>query len=256
MLTEVTDLSPTSISLESCDAPAEAFSPLHPFGLAAIKDSIQPCQAAPKPNRLKRLILSLTLFLVHLSTWTVQLFTWALSHLLGQAGRQKSLYSQLYHIAKTGNQQEIQHFLKNHRCDPSAAGFLFGEFLHLSEAHLYLPEILKGANVCLCEDRGFFFDRWKEHAHAYPRLSSHDYQKGQCYAVGHLLFWLSPTGNTHFQFEKSPSLGFVDAIHHLVDYLRYWRDNEQQGVMGASPYTEKYCLNVRISPVDFLARHL
>jgi hypothetical protein len=234
----------------------ESVSPT-PQGLAAISDSMEiPRESPIKPNIVQRLALNIGLLFFHLITWTVQLCNWILKNIFGYASRQKRLYNELHHIATNGDVNKIEEFLTRHAEEASAAGFLFGEFLYIPELHSHLSEILKGANVCFSRDNGFFCRRWSEQPGAYQRTSSHVYQGEECYAIGHFLFWLDPDGNTRFQFEKSPFLGFFSTVNHIIDYLRYKRDNEQQGVTGASCFTESCCLICKADPTDFLIRKI
>ena len=149
---------------------------------------------------------------------------------------------------------KVEAFLVEHADEEFAAGYLFSEFLDIPELHPHLTELLQGANICMVDDRGFFCRRWSEHPDCYRRISSHKYQENECYAIGHFLFWLDLEGNTRFQFENSPWKGFFSAINHAIDYLRYVRDNEQQGVTGSSVYTEEYCLKVEVDPLLVLSR--
>lgn len=205
---------------------------------------------AKKPNLAIRILASLGLLFALFLTFPIRIA----HHILSRENRHKmALYNQLHRLAKEGNQEGIRSFLKRH-INHQSIGFLFNDLLHLPELHSDLAEILQGANVCIKGDNGFFFKRWKSHPTAYQRISSHDYQEDECYAIGHLLFWLSPKGNTHFQFEKSPLKG-LSIFEHGVDYLRYRRDNQQQGPAGISFHTENYCLNYQtIDPHKFRNR--
>lgn len=211
---------------------------------------------APKPNFIQRIAIAVTLIFFHMVTWTVQFTNWILKSVFGYESRQKVLYRELHHISKKGDVGKIEEFLVEHSENSFAASYLFSEFIDLPHLYAHLPQILEGANVCLVNDGGFFCRRWSEHPDSYPRISSHQYQGNECYAIGHFLFWLDLDGNTRFQFENSPLRGFFSTINHIVDYLRYKRDNEQQGVTGTSPYTEQYCLKVEVDPADFIARKL
>ncbi|HSX10393.1 MAG TPA: hypothetical protein VLF94_01570 [Chlamydiales bacterium] len=225
-----------------------------PRGLGAVPDSIQIPPASPKPHIIKRVAVSLGLIFFHILTSTIQFYNWILKNIFGYTNRQKMLYHQLHDVATEGDADKIGDFLMEHADDASAAGFLFGEFFSLPLLHGHMTEILKGANVCLCRDNGFFCKRWREHPDAYPRISSHPSQDKKCHAIGNFLFWLDASGNTRFQLEKSPFRGFLSKVDHVIDYLRYKRDNEQQGVTGASGHTENHCLTFAIDPSDYLAR--
>lgn len=230
-----------------------------PKGLASIPDSIQPHHVhavAPKPNFLKRIAITIGLVFVHIITISIQFSNWILKTFFGYSSRQKVLYRELHHISKNGTMGQIQEFLVENSHHAFAAGYLFSEFLDLPETYTHLTEILQGANICLENDKGFFCRRWSEHPECYRRISSHEYQDDECYAIGHFLFWLDLDGNTRFQFENSPLKGFFSSINHLIDYLRYRRDNEQQGVIGTSEHTEDYCLKIEIDPLEFMVRKL
>jgi len=248
MISEISDT--TSIEF---DNEISSFEPVRgaPKGLSAIPDTMDALPKAPKPHLIKRIILSIGLLIVHGTTLTLRFCHWAFEKLTGPS-RAKVLYQHLHHIAKKRDPAEIQAFLLKHSEENHAAGYLFKELLKLPEIHPFLAEILKGANVSLSNDRGFLFRSWKEHPEAYQRISSHEYQEDECYAIGHVLFWLDQSGHTRFQFENSPLKGFFSAINHVIDYLRYKRDNEQQGVMGSSAYTEDYCLTFEVDPKNYL----
>lgn len=255
MSSEISDCTSSPVSLDVENLASEPISRV-PKGLAEVPDSIEIPPESPKPNAIQRFVITLGLVFIHLMTWTVQFCNWILKNVFGYSSRQKMLYTELHHIAKNGDAQEIEAFLIQHGEEANAAGFLFSEFLFLPELHAHLPEILKGANVCFCKDNGFFCKRWREHPDTYRRISSHVYQGQECYGIGHFLFWLDPAGNTRFQFEKSPFLGFFSTVNHVIDYLRYKRDNEQQGVTGASSYTETYCLMCKVDPNEYLTRKI
>ncbi|PIS03293.1 MAG: hypothetical protein COT85_01025 [Chlamydiae bacterium CG10_big_fil_rev_8_21_14_0_10_42_34] len=225
--------------------------PIASKGLSSIPDSlsIEPCPQ--KPNLIVRTLLNIALLTLHSTVWTVLVTNWFFRACMGYFSRQKELYLQLYPIAKKGDEVEITKFLAEHRKKPFAAGYLFSEFLRLPELYSVLPNILEGANVCLLNDEGFFCRRWSDHHDAYMRKSSHKYQDDQCFAIGHFLFWLDLEGNTRFQFEKSPMRGFFSSINHTIDYLRYLRDNEQQGVAGSSPHTEEFCIKIVVNKKSF-----
>jgi hypothetical protein len=226
-------------------------------GIGSFPDSIHIHPAtAPKPNLLKRIAISISLLFLHMTTWSIQFTNWVLKTFFNFGSRQKILYRELHHISKHGDVGKIEEFLVEHSEESFAAGYLFSEFMDLPELYSYFPEILQGANVCMGGDNGFFCRRWSEHAECYQRISSHEYQHNQCFAIGHFLFWLDLQGNTRFQFENSQLRGFFSWINHVIDYLRYRRDNEQQGVIGSSPHTEDYCLRVEVDPSAFISRKL
>lgn len=252
MVVKVPDRAPSTALI----APARTAQSVRPSpqGLAGIPDSIHVPSEPQKPNLFKRIVITFGLGLIHLVIWAIHVYNWILHTVFGYSSRQKIVYGELQHIASTGNTNEIEEFLIEHAQEATAAGFLCGEFVFLPELYAYLTEILRGANVSLCQDRGFFCDQWKQHPDCYRRISSHQYQTTECYAIGHFLFWLDLTGNTRFQFEKSPLQGWFNTIHHIIDFLRYKRDDEQQGVTGVSPYTESRCLMLTIDPKAYLAR--
>lgn len=225
-----------------------------PKGLASVPDSIHAYPIAPKPNCFMRIAISLALVFFHLVTWSFQLVNWILKAIFGGESRQEGLYQKLHYLSKEGDMGGIRQFLEEHAEEPFAAGYLFSEFVHLPELHSHLAEILQGANICLVGDGGFFCRRWREHPDCYQCPSSHNYKEGQCFAIGHFLFWEDLDGSTRFQFENSPLRGFFGWIHHMIDFLRYRRDNEQQGVTGTSLHTEDYCLKVNVDSLDFTSR--
>lgn len=207
-----------------------------------------------KPSLIYRGVVHLGLVFFQMATWAIQASNWVLKNFFGLASRQKVLYRELFGICQTKNFEKIEAFLKHHSKKTHAAGFLFSEFLALPEIYFFLPEILKGANVRIYKDEGFFCRRWSQHSLARQRVSSHRYQGRECYEVGHFLFWLDPEGHTRFQFERSPFRGVFGFVNHGIDFLRYLRDCEQQGVVGNSPFTEEHCLTVPIDPADYLDR--
>lgn len=215
-----------------------------------------PPTKAPKPGFFHRAAIHAGIILVHAITWTIQGANWIYKSIFGHSNSDEEFYRKLHHIAESGTAEEIKEFLIEHSDEGQANTYLSDEFLALPELYPYLTEILRGANVCLIHDRGFFCRRWSDHPEAYRRASSHAYQDRECYAIGHFLFWLDPDGHTRFQFEKSPFKGLFSMVDHTLDFLRYKRDNEQQGVMGASPHTEQYCLAVEVDPSEFIARQL
>ncbi|EKE08226.1 MAG: hypothetical protein ACD_17C00277G0001 [uncultured bacterium] len=253
------------MTVSNCTAPNSTYdpeadllqkSPAGSLGLAGFPDSILAFPKAPKPNCMQRFCMGASLVLVHFFSITLQFINWSLKTFFGMESRQKVLYRELHLLSKKNSPAHVEEFLIENSTGPFAASYLFSEFLDLPEIHPFLPEILQGANICLDQDRGFFYRRWSDHPDSYKRPSSHQYQKDECYALGHFLFWLDPNGSTRFQFENSPFKGLLNSINHLMDYLRYRRDNEQQGVAGTSPYTEECCLKVQIDPLEFLTRKL
>lgn len=255
MTLEISECTSSSIEYEIDKTPFEPTSV--PKGLTSVPDTMDLKPAsAPKPNFIQRIAISIGLIFLHMITWTIQFTNWILKTFFNFASRQKILYRELHHLSQKGDMGKIEEFLVDHSENPFVAGYLFSEFADLPELYLYLAEILEGANLCLINDHGFFCRRWSEHPDCYKRISSHEYQKDQCYAIGHFLFWLDLEGNTRFQFENSQFRGFFSGLNHLIDYLRYRRDNEQQGVTGTSPYTEDYCIQVEVDPSVFISRKL
>lgn len=213
-------------------------------GLASIPDSIDSPQPAPKPFFLWRVASSVALVVMHVATLSLRLLRWAFHWVFGISNEAKRLYQELHTIAETGGPEQIQAFLREHSQDPSAIGYLFSEFSNMPRLYPYLPQISQGANICLQDDQGSFCRRLQSHPECYQRPSSHQYQGDSCYAIDHLLFWIDLEGNTRLQFENSPWRGFWNSMHHIFDFLRYQRDNEQQGVTGSSPHTEEFCIRI------------
>jgi hypothetical protein len=240
------DFSIQNASLELGEESSKISFQRSPKGLSAISDSIDMCplKGAPKPNSILRIGYSMALKVFQIMTLGIELWAWVFERIFGGLS-QRSLYEKLYEISLKGNVHEIQNFLKKHSQNSSAVSYLFSEFQNLPRIVAHLPEILKGANVCLEGDRGFFYSRWKSHAESYPRVSSHCYQPNTCFAIDHVLFWLDLEGNTRFQFENSPLNSLLSSMRHFADYLRYKRDNEQQGVTGTSAFTEEHPLRLR-----------
>lgn len=240
------DFSVSKPALELNKESSKIFFQKSPKGLGQVPDSIdmRALKRAPKPNPILRIGYSIALGFFQVVTLGIELLAWMFERAFGRLTH-RSLYEKLYEISLNGNVHEVQSFLKKHSQNPSAVGYLFSEFQNLPEITVYLSEILNGANVCLEGDQGFFYSRWKSHAESYPRVSSHRYQIDTCFAIDHVLFWLDPEGNTRFQFENSPLDSLLNSTRHIADYLRYKRDNEQQGVTGASAFTEEHPLKLR-----------
>lgn len=227
-----------------------------PKGLASVPDSLyEPLVQHEKPSLITKALISGILFLFHITTWSFQAFHWILNSLFGITCRQKVLYRELHQISKSKDPGQIRGFLEENTEHPFAAGYLFSEFALLPELYPYLADILQGANICL-NDSGFFCRRWSEYPKAYERFSSHTSLNGKCFAIDHLLFWQDDEGNTRFQFENSPFNGLFGGLYHTVDFLRYKRDNLQQGVAGTSLFTEANCLKVEIDLMEFIFRNL
>lgn len=214
-----------------------------PRGLASIPDSIDSIPH-PKPNLFIRSTISFGLWTLHASLWLFHVLSWIIHKINGPC-LEKDLYLQLRQVLE--NNEDLSSFLEKAEKQPHVAGFMVRELKNLPELQTHLKEILGGANIRIIGDKGFFYRRWSSHPKAYPRISSHNYQKGKCYGLGYICFWLDLEGHTRFQFENTPLRGFQNTIYHLIDMLRYWRDNEQQGVAGISPYTESHCLNIPIN---------
>lgn len=229
-----------------------------PKGLASVKDSVTLSgihRRAPKPPMLYAIAFSFCLVMFETITFLIRSLNDAIKSIFGWKDHQKYLYRELHQVAAQKNEGKIREFLIQHKENSLPIAFLFGELLHMPELFPHLLDMLKGANICL-NDYGFFCRRWNEHPSCYKRLSSHNYQGDECYAIEHLLFWQDPEGHTRLQFENSQWRGIFDSIHHIIDFLRYRRDNEQQGVTGASPHTEDYCLNVEIDLERFISKKL
>lgn len=253
---EISDCTSVDLDTETTEFKPQTCTPK---GLAGVPHSIEPTHihtTAPKPNIFKRIAITIGLTYIHFITISIQFSNWILKTFFGYSCKQKVLYRELHHISKNGTMGQIQEFLVKNSSSSFVAGYLFTEFLDLPETHIHLSEILQGANTCLENDKGFFCRRWSEHQECQNRISSHEYQDNECYAIGHFLFWLDLDGNTRFQFENSPLKGFFSSINHLIDYLRYSRDNEQQGVTGTSEHTEEYCLRIEVDPLEFMVRKL
>lgn len=225
--------------------------PLSPKGLSSIPDSLAP-PSHPPPPFFKKTIVSFALAAAHLLFAPFYILFGAIDWIYGIC-IQKNLYRALGKIVEKGG--DIAEFLSSAASQKTEAGFILGEFAHLPELHPYLKEILEGANICLREEGGHLFSLWKAHPQAYPRTSSHKYQKGCCFALNHLLFWLDLEGNTRFQFENNPFLrDFRGTLFHFIDYLRYIKDNRQQGVIGTSSYTESYSIDIPIDLNCYLSK--
>lgn len=224
-----------------------------PKGLGSIPDSIQSLatQEPAKPPLLKRLFVSTLLFGLHIFLLSLHFFFWIIDRIASQRS-EKSIFKEL--LKTIDEQDDLIRFLKTSSTKGGPAGFVMREFLALPEFFEDLKEILGGANVCLLGDNGFFCNQWSKNPEAHQRISSHQYRGKECYELGHFLFWIDLDGNTRFQLENTPVKGFRNAVYHLFDLLKYWRDNEQQGVVGTSKYTEKFCLSIAVDPKKYLIR--
>ena len=210
----------------------------------------------PKPSLVSRIALFTALIFFQMLSWSLRSCSWVFEKIFDCSCPEKPLYRELHKVSKQGNIEKIREFLIEQSENAFAASYFFSEFVELNEIYSHLPEILKGANVCLEGDSGFFCNRWSQHPASYQRLSSHQHLVGKCYAIGHVLFWIDLEGNSRFQFENSPLKGFLSSIDHIIDFLRYRKDNEQQGVVGTSPHTEEFCLRIEIDPSEFMFRKL
>ncbi len=220
-----------------------------PKGLAGIPDSISPPpQKGEKPHFIKRTLISIGLVLVYLLASPFFLLHWIFEAVFYGGDNEKALYHKLSKAIQKGP-EKIKKFLNKHKDKPGSIGIIFKEFLNLEEVHPHLPKILEGANVQLMNDGGYFYDKWSQISISYQRMSSHVYQEGKCRAIDHLLFWKALDGNTRFQLEHSPLEGFsIRSLWHLVKWMVYRRDNEQQGVTGISPHVEDHPIMVPIIP--------
>lgn len=166
------------------------------------------------------------------------------SIIVGKTDEQKHLEVVLKLLKQSGPQIAISYLL-NLKLNESkyeklseSSRIILNEFLNLPQTHMHLEAILKGANVKLQNDFGRLCNRWKNFPGVYERLSSHDSQDGKFYAFGNVLFWIDKDGDTRFQVEKNPFRGFFDKLYHIIDYLKYARDEKQQGISGSSIFTE------------------
>ena len=224
-----------------------------PGGLSSIPDSIQSLASEnpPKPPLLQRMFVSTLLFGLHIILLSFHFVFWVIDRITSTQS-EKSIFKDL--LKTIEEQDDLIGFLKDSSSKGGPAGFIMREFAALPEFFQDLKEILGGANVCLFGDKGFFCRQWSGHPEAQRRISSHKYRGEECYELGHFLFWIDTEGNTRFQLENTPLNSFRNAIYHLFDLLRYWRDNEQQGVVGTSKYTETSCLSIAVDPKKYLLR--
>lgn len=216
-------------------------------GFAAIPDTMELHPSAPQPNPIWRGGITVLIAAFHLLTFNLQ-FVIRLKEILFGSCPSKQLYIKLHSIAMQGDRKGVETFLADHADKSCPAGYFFSQFLKIPQIYSHLPALLQGANICLEGDGGAFCQKWKLHSECYKRVSSHQYQGEGCFAIGHMLFWVDPQMNTRFQLEKSPLNGFLSSIEHTIDYLRYKRDNQQQGVAGVSSQTEDFCLRIKINP--------
>jgi hypothetical protein len=236
--------SPASTTNE-CKTPHSTKSPK---GLGAIGNSMTPPRTE-KPHLAKRAAITVGLVAVQLVAQVVLFFHALFEKIFGEE-HPKRLYFELYEIARKEDLHEIRTFLKNHATQENGTvGTIFEQFLSLEKTHSYLPEILEGANVCLL-DNGTYYEKWSLIKSSYYRTSSHNHKEGEAKAIGHMLFWKDQDNNhTRFQLENSPLKGLsISSLRHLIDYLRYKRDNEQQGITGISPYLEKEPIHISLFP--------
>ncbi len=221
-----------------------------PKGVLQGKDTLESRPKHRKPPLLQRGAMAFGLFVVHAFTLGYRFLCWIRDAVCGPC-RQRKLYKQLLLAAKQGKAEQ---FIGKNGHHPHFGGYLMQELKALPELHAHLEEIVKGANVRIEGDRGFFCHHWRSHPEARRRISSHKYQEKHCYELHHFAFWLDPDGHTRFQLQNSPLRGLRSCIEHLIDLLRYRRDNRQQGPAGSSPRTETDCISVAIDPQDFQTR--
>lgn len=221
-----------------------------PKGLLQGKDTLETPPKHQKPPFLQRGAMAFGLLVVHAFTLGYRLLCWTRDAVCGPC-RQRKLYKQLLLAAKQG---KAETFIKANANHPHFAGYLMQELEAMPKLHPHLEEIVKGANVRIEGDQGFFCFHWRKHPEARQRISSHKYQAKHCYELHHFVFWLDPKGHTRFQLQKSPLKGLRSCIEHLIDLLRYRRDNRQQGPAGSSPRTETHCITVAIDPQDYATR--
>lgn len=218
-----------------------------PKGLLQGRDTLE---GHPKPPLIQRGAMALGLLVVHTFTLGYRFLCWIRDAVCGPC-LQRKLYKELLIASKNGKAEE---FLRKNTHHRHFAGYLMQELNALPELFPYLAEILKGANVRLEGDRGFFCHHWRKHPETHRRVSSHKYQGKHCYELHHFVFWLDPEGNTRFQLQKSPLKGLRSCIEHLIDLLRYRRDNRQQGPAGSSSRTETHCITLAIDPHIYATR--
>lgn len=221
-----------------------------PKGILQGKDTLDSPPEHPKPPLLQRGAMAFGLFVVHAFTLGYRFLCWLCDAACGPC-RQRKLYKQLLLAAKEGKAEQ---FIKANAHHSHFAGYLMKELQAMPELHTHLEEIVKGANVRIKGDQGFFCHHWRKQPGTHRRISSHKYQGKHCYELHHFVFWLDLKGHTRFQLQKSPLKGLRSCIEHLIDLLRYRRDNRQQGPAGSSPRTETHCITVVIDPQSYATR--
>lgn len=241
------------MSFEISEYPSSAFTDYEadepffsiPLSLPVDPLSIDPLHGvqAPSAPLLQRLTAAAGLVFFQLLTFSIQLWSWGVEWIRGPC-EERMLYKELYQLAQTNNLDQIEQFLTLRAEEFHGAAYILKELFTLPELYPYLIDILQGANVQLVGDNGQFYNRLLAHPKSHPRISSHKYQNKHCAELGYLLFWIDLEGNTRFQLEKNPLKNLRSTIHHICDYLRYKRDNQQQGIVGSSRYTESHCLSI------------
>lgn len=158
-------------------------------------------------------------------------------------------FFQSIHLKDAKDAQEVlSHLLVD---DPSLAPKTLVDFLCRPSVAPFLPKLMKGANCVLEGDTESLFWQCTQIPGAKPRPSSHPHQKGTSYGIestllGECLIWKDQEGKMRLQFEAHSLTSLFKAYFHLVDYLRYKLNSEQQGLYGSSKHTDAHPLVIRI----------
>lgn len=125
----------------------------------------------------------------------------------------------------------------------------------------HIHPILRGANVEIKGDDGFFFQQWKTASGAKKRHSSHRCDRDLAYSIrgslfNEFLFWKDRNSHdTRFQLEANsihnPIINFPSLILHLNDFLNYKRSGLQQSQFGQSPFTEDQPIRINFNKKAF-----
>ncbi len=124
------------------------------------------------------------------------------------------------------------------------------DVLALSDDLRHIPDILKGACICV-QDKGALFNMWSQLDKVDKNASSsHNHNHGDSFRVEgdvikQFLCWKNKDNfHTYFQLESNPvsfnPFKIDSSIFHLVDYFDYKRKGVQISQFGVSPYTESY----------------